>query len=204
MSRAVIVGVCAGVAILLCLSIGALILCRYNTRQKKLHMEFKENSDLETRSKKKGRLNVVNMMSSKEKDELPMPPDSPPIYSPKRRHLDKGHFPTLVYSPPRKVFSKPSTKHRQRLGSTSSICSTAPLMDIVEENESESIAGKVNRKEKAENKEHLGCENISCEDANLGSCSTGGQSLLHSSVEQSCLSLEENSKYIVFQGSKLV
>ena len=50
LSRSLIVGICAGVTLIVCLSVGMVLLCRHVLRQRKLRMEFED--DLESCKKK--------------------------------------------------------------------------------------------------------------------------------------------------------
>ena len=50
LSRGVIVGICGGITLLLCLSLGAILVCRHTWKQRKLRMEFED--DLESKGKR--------------------------------------------------------------------------------------------------------------------------------------------------------
>lgn len=196
MSRAVIIGLCAGVTIFLCISIGALILCRYSTRQKRLQMEF--DGDSESLSGKESKVTVVNMKDNKQKDEIASPPDSPPIYSPKKKHSsypDGGRQPTIVCSPPRKMFPKRSN-HRKRLSSSSSDCCMTALIETDEENELDPTNGNICRKD-AEVKKPLQCDTSSCRGTSfVDNCSNTSQSLDHNNIQHPCSTIEQSGKCI--------
>ena len=208
MSRALIVGLCAVVTILLCASVGVALLCRHTMRQRKLHMEFEDDVHLKALRKKEGR----SKKEGKWKEEgSPEPPDLPPIYSPPSKqfsypghgHPGNGHPShrdlSKVHSPPRRLFSKPSHRYRPRLGACGGDSSTTVLIDIDEESELEIITNDCYGGGKKGVAEPLLSLRSTCEvtAAHSANHSSEDQSSTHCNLEHSCMTSEQNSEYHV-------